>query len=189
MSDFDIASLKNANTFAASLQKRKAHYSTFYYCFCYLINPFVLGKAMGLMDSDSEDEAPKKKTTKPVQPKSSPVDKKEPRKETDAHEFDDQDIIKDNISTTAEYIRAAEALMAQPIRKASQEQPKKKPANTIHPSQVDHLMYVYNIFFLYFTCMNANLRQLNFKVSYQMKRKQRKRFLCPELTLKVLTPS
>ncbi|KAI7882302.1 ubiquitin-2 like Rad60 SUMO-like-domain-containing protein [Mucor mucedo] len=119
MSDFDIASLKNASTFAASLQKRKA---------------------MGLMDSDSEDEAPKKKTTKPTQRKSSPVRNMAPTKEAESQENNDQDIINNNISTTAEYIAAAEALMAQPIRKASREQPKKKPTATKHSSQVGDLI-------------------------------------------------
>lgn len=118
-------------------------------CVIYLFIFCFLGKAMGLMDSDSEDEAPKKKTTKPTQRKSSPVRNMAPTKEAESQENNDQDIINNNISTTAEYIAAAEALMAQPIRKASREQPKKKPTATKHSSQVGDLMYVYNNIFLY----------------------------------------
>ncbi|KAG2196575.1 hypothetical protein INT47_004878 [Mucor saturninus] len=95
---------------------------------------------MGLMDSDSEDEAPKKKTTKPTPRKSSPVRNMAPTKEAETQENNDQDIINNNISTTAKYIAAAEALMAQPIGKASREQPKKKPTATKHSSQVDDLI-------------------------------------------------
>lgn len=98
---------------------------------------------MGLIDSDSEDETPKKKTTKspPSKPKSPPMDEKVQTKPTEVPERDDHsDKLQRNISTTDEYIAAAEALMAQPIEKAKLEQPQKKTIKTDYSSQVDDLM-------------------------------------------------
>lgn len=98
---------------------------------------FFLGKALGLNDSDSEDEAPKRKSNKstPSPPKPSPIENEIPKKSVEVFEIDDHsDKLQNNISTTAEYIAAAEALMAQPINKA---QPQKKNINNAYTSKGD----------------------------------------------------
>ncbi|KAI9275064.1 hypothetical protein EDC94DRAFT_591974 [Helicostylum pulchrum] len=116
MSNFDITKLRGNNSFAASLQKRKA---------------------LGLIDSDSEDESPKRKPkrTKPVQPSTTVIEEnivKEPIQPLHTNNHVPNGF-ENKLSETNQYIAAAEALIAQPLFRQTQTKQTKQTAAYISP--------------------------------------------------------
>ncbi|KAG2235038.1 hypothetical protein INT48_008961 [Thamnidium elegans] len=111
MSNFDITKLRGKDSFAASLQKRKA---------------------LGLIDSDSEDENPKRKPkrTKPVQPSKTVIEDdivKEPIPPPSHTNINIPNEFETKLSETNEYIAAAEALIAQSNFRQTQSKPTAAP--------------------------------------------------------------
>lgn len=139
MSNFDITKLRGNNSFAASLQKRQFYLSFTYIPILIIKNKklFFIGKALGLIDSDSEDESPKRKPkrTKPVQPSTTVIEGnivKEPIQPLHTNNHVPNGF-ENKLSETNQYIAAAEALIAQPLFRQTQTKQTKQTAAYISP--------------------------------------------------------
>lgn len=92
-----------------------------------------IGKALGLNDSDSEDEKPKKRwIKKPIETEAEPqptfIELTKEKNNTTTAEDQPKEEFEANIRETEDYIAAANALLAQAVPKHTQ--PKSKPRTT-----------------------------------------------------------